>query len=186
MEVKGTAIMATREFVKSKFGEPGLAKWIAKLSPASAEVYAGPVLTNQWYDLKKILEEPCRAIADVFYGGDKRAFQEVGKHSADHGLKGIYKLFVKIGSPQFILSKAGTILPTYYKPSAMRGEEADKNTYRVFINQFDQYSDVIEHRIAGWMERALEICGCKAIRVKVIKSLSNRDPFTQYDIDWSL
>jgi hypothetical protein len=186
MEVKGTAIMATREFVKSRFGEPGLAKWIAKLKPEAAEIYGGAILTNQWYDLKTILEEPCRAISEVFYNGDKKAYVDVGKHSADHGLKGIYKLFVKIGSPQFILSKAGSILPTYYKPSIMRGEEADKNTYRVFVNQFDQYSDVIEHRISGWIERALEICGCKGIRVNIIKSLAKKDPCTQYDIEWNL
>lgn len=186
MEVKGTAVMATREFVKSKFGEPGLLKWASTLSPEAKEVYTGAVLTNQWYDLKKILEEPSVKIAETFYNGDKKAYLEVGRHSADHGLKGIYKLFVKIGSPQFILTKAGSILPTYYKPSIMRGEEADKNTYRIYINQFNQYSDVIEHRILGWMERALEICGCKDINISVPKSLAKRDQFTQYDIEWKL
>jgi len=68
----------------------------------------------------------------------------------------------------------------------MRGEEADKNMYRVFVNQFDQYSDVIEQRISGWIERALEICGCKGVRVNVAKSLANRDQCTQYDIEWNL
>ena len=68
----------------------------------------------------------------------------------------------------------------------MRGEEADKNTFKIYINQFNQYSDVVEHRIMGWMERALEICGCKEIKISVPKSLSKRDAFTQYDIEWKL
>ncbi len=186
MDVKGTAIMATREFVKSKFGEPGLAKWIASLSPAAKNLYGGAILTNQWYDLKMMLTEPCIQIARVLYNGDKKAYRDVGRHSAEHGLRGIYKLFVKLGSPQFILGKAGTILPTYYKPSSMKGEEAEKNKFVVYITEFEEYSEVIEHRIAGWMEAALEICGCKKVEIKVAKSLLNRDAHTRYEIEWAL
>jgi len=186
MEVKGTAVMATREFVKSRFGESGLKKWVAVLEPDAAQVYGGAVLTNQWYDLGRMLVNPTRKIADVFYNGDMQAFRDVGKHSAEHGLRGIYKLFVKLGSPHFILGKAGNILPTYYKPCAMRGEEADKNKFCVYITQFEDYSDVIEHRIAGWIETALQICGCKDIAITVSKSLSKKDAITQYDIEWQL
>jgi hypothetical protein len=186
MEVKGTAIMATREFVRGKFGEEGLKKWVAALKPEARQVYGGAVLTNVWYDLRLILVEPCRVIADMFYGGDKKAYRDIGGHSADHGLKGIYRLFVKVGSPQFILSKAGSILPTYYKPCAMRGEEADKNKFRVYINEFEEYSDVIEERIAGWIECALEICGCKDVKINIPKSISKKDAVTEYLIEWSL
>jgi hypothetical protein len=186
MEVKGTAIMATREFVRSKFGDEELKRWVSMLTPGAAAIYGGAILTNQWFDLKTILEEPCRKICEIFYGGDAKAYREVGRHSAEHGLKGIYKLFVKFGSPHFILGKAGSILPTYYKPSVMRGEDAGKNTFIVYVNQFDQYSDVIEHRIAGWMECALEICGCKGIKISVPKSLSRKDECTQYNVEWNI
>lgn len=186
MEVKGTAIMATREFVRTKFGEDGLKKWVATLKPEAQQVYGGAVLTNQWYDLRIILVEPCRKIAEMFYGGDAQAYRDIGKHSADHGLKGIYRLFVKVGSPHFILGKAGAILPTYYRPCVMRGEEADKNKFRVYINQFEDYSDVIEQRIAGWMECALEICGCKSVKIEIPKSIAKHHPATEYLVEWTL
>jgi hypothetical protein len=43
----------------------------------------------------------------------------------------------------------------------------------------------VEARIAGWMQRALEINGCKNIIVKMPKSLTKGDPVTEYLVNWN-
>ena len=184
METKGTAIIATRDFVKARHGEEGLKKFIDSLDPTAAKSYSSIILSNNWFDIQKMLVEPSIKIAELFYNKDKKAFWEIGRHSADHGLKGIYRLFVKVGSPQFILNKAGDILPTYYNPSEMKGESIDKNKFSVKITKFEDYTEVVEMRIGGWIEKALEICGCKNVKVEISKSFLKKDDHTQFILSW--
>ena len=121
---------------------------------------------------------------ELFYNGNKKIYWEIGKFSAEHGLKSIYKIFVKVGSPKFILKLAGTILPTYYKPSSMKGELLDKNKFKATITEFEEYNEVVEMRIGGWIEKALEISGCKNIKVNINKSLLKNEGCTDYIIEW--
>lgn len=43
---------------------------------------------------------------------------------------------------------------------------------------------IIEHRIGGWMERALEICGSKNVTVRITKSMTENAEYTEYSIIW--
>ena len=45
-------------------------------------------------------------------------------------------------------------------------------------------SDLIEHRIGGWIEKALEICGCQDLVVALPTSIAKGDAYTTYDISW--
>jgi len=111
MDVKGSSVVATREFVRINFGEAGLKKWIEALPEEGKKIFSSAIIAANWYPLKAALTEPTRKICGLFYGGDLRGAWETGRHSAEYGLKGIYKFFIQIASPQFIIKKASTILP---------------------------------------------------------------------------
>jgi len=49
---------------------------------------------------------------------------------------------------------------------------------------FPGIDKVIEYRIAGWMERAVEVTGYKHVSVNINRALSNHDRFTEYRIYW--
>lgn len=184
MEVKGSSVITTRDFVRTNFGEEGLKRWVESLSTDSRKIFSGAIISTSWYSLKDGLVDPTRRLCGIFYNGDLRGAWEAGRYSADHGLKGIYKFFIQIASPQFIIKKASTILPTYYKPSVMKATEVGPNGAMVEIVEFREISDVIESRVAGWIEKALEICGCKNINVAFLKSMAHGENRTQYVIKW--
>ncbi len=177
--------MATREFVKSKFGPDGLKKWIESMPEKSAKIYQGAIMLNNWYELRDALVVPTEKISEVFYAGDKKGAWELGRFSADYGLKGIYKIFVSMASPQFIISKAGGILPTYYNPSKIETEKTDTKSVVVKITEFPEIHEALESRIGGWMERALEICGCEGLKIQKVKAMSQGHNHTVYDIKWN-
>lgn len=184
MDVKGSSVISTREFVKEKFGEDGLKKWMEAMPEESRKIYGAAIISTSWYPLKYGLTEPTKKICGLFYGGDMRGAWEAGRHSADKGLKGIYRFFVSVASPQFIIKKASTILPTYYKPSRMSAAETGPNEARVEILEFSEISGEVEHRAGGWMEKALEICGCRNVKVETVRSLLTGGDRTQFVIKW--
>lgn len=99
VEVKGTAIISIPLFIKERFSVGGLNQWIDALTPEARKVYPASVLVSSWYPLKELLIEPLRKMCGLFYAGDLKGARESGRFSADYSLKGIYKIFVKLGSP---------------------------------------------------------------------------------------
>ena len=184
VEVKGTAIITIPPFIKERFGEAGLKQWTDALTPEAREVYPASVLASSWYPLKEFLIQPLRRMCDLFYAGDLKGARESGRFSADYSLKGIYKIFVKLGSPEFMLRRAGTILPIYYNPSEMKVVECRKGHGIMQITRFPDMDHVLEIRIAGWMERAIEISGGKQPDIKITRSLTTGDSLSEFLATW--
>jgi len=184
MEVKGTAIVTLPLFIKERFGERGFNQWINALTPEARKVYQGPVLTSVWYPLKEVLIEPLRKMCDLFFAGDLKGAREAGRFSADYSLKGIYKIFVKLGSPEFMVRRASNILPMYYTPSEMKVVESRKGQGILQITHFPEMDQALEIRILGWMERAIEISRGKQPHIKITRSLAAGDSVTEFQANW--
>jgi hypothetical protein len=89
-----------------------------------------------------------------------------------------------IASPKYMIDRASKILVTFYEPTAMEVNELRPNGVTLHISRFPNCNAILEHRIGGWIEKALEICGCKSLSLKITKSLSSGDKVTEYIIDW--
>lgn len=183
MEIKGTAVKTIPEFVLQKYSNEYV-KWFNTLSEASQKVIQS-VNTANWYPLQTGGIEPTVKVAEYFFGGDiKKGAWELGRYSADVSLHGIYKLYVKMSTPGHIISRASRIFAAYYNPSNMEATELRPTSVKLLMTQFNQPSEVIEFRIAGWIERALEISGCKGIEVKITESLTKGNARTIFENSW--
>jgi hypothetical protein len=100
-------------------------------------------------------------------------------------LTGIYKFFVKASSPSFIISLGGKILSTYYRPCEMKVVSSSNNTTIMHIIKFPGINVIIENRIAGWVQKALEISGCKNVNLLITQSLTRGNPVTEFKISYS-
>lgn len=185
MEIKGVAVKSIPEFVKSKFPDR-YDEWLESLPLESRKLFQGPIFPSQWYPLEQAAILPTEHVGKIFYNNDTRqgAWQS-GRHSADAALSGIYRFFVKASSPGFIIGRAGKIFSTYYQPSKMEVPNKDSKSVILQITEFEKPSPLIENRIGGWVERALEISGCSDVSVNITKSLTRGAPITEYSIKWS-
>jgi len=184
MKIKGTLVSSTQSFVKSKFANK-YQEWVSSLSPASQNIYKGSIMASGWYEIEDGLLGPTRAIAKMFYAGDvDKTAWDMGRYSAEIGLTGIYKVFILIATPQFIMKRGGKILSSFYDPSVLTtGEERPKGV-DIVLKEFENSSVITESRIGGWMEMALEICGVKNISIEKTKSLAKGDDKTIYVVNW--
>ena len=86
--------------------------------------------------------------------------------------------------PEILIKKGTTIVNNYYKPDEVEVVGHSINHVIVHITQFSEIDKYIEHRLAGWMERAIEICGCRHVAINITKSLTKNNPYTEYYISW--
>jgi hypothetical protein len=181
MEAKGVAVIPMRDYVLNNF-KSRYQEWVDSLSPDSKVVLKNP-LASVWYPFEPAIIEPTQKICDLFHKGSDQGAWQIGRFSADHALKGIYSIFVKLGSPGFIVGRGSKIITNYYNPSEMKVAENSSKKAVVQIVRFGLPNRLIELRIGGWMERAIELSGSKPT-VKITKSMASGDSITEYSVTW--
>jgi hypothetical protein len=128
---------------------------------------------------------PTEILGRVAFSGDiRKAAWECGRFSAETTLKGIYRFFLMAAPSKMIITSGSRILATFYKPVQFKVVDADNRQAMLHITLFGETSEVIENRIAGWIEKALEIQGMDAAKVEITRSLAKGDSITEILIIW--
>jgi hypothetical protein len=184
MEIKGTAILAIRDFVKANHQDK-YSDWINSLPDESKRIFIEAIDSSKWYPLLTGGLIPTRKTAEMFFRGDyKNGAFEAGQYSAEKALTGIYKIFVKAAAPSYIIQRASRIFATYYQPCRMEVVEKTDSHVLLEICDMTESDVVIEYRIAGWIKKALDISGAKNIQIDFPRSIAQGDPVTQININW--
>lgn len=184
MEIKGTAVKSILDFVQKKYPDR-VPDWFNALSEPAKNTISS-VVTSGWYPIQDGAIEPTKKIGTLFYNNDsKMAAIECGRYSAEVALHGVYKLYVKFSSPGHIIERASRILPAYYRPATMEVIDRTQKSVKLIMSDIEEPSDIIEYRILGWIEKALEISGCKDIHVSIPDSMTKGNTETVFLCAWS-
>jgi hypothetical protein len=183
MEIKGTSVRGTYEYVKKLFPEK-LELWVDNLPESSRDIMSNLVLSNKWYPIQDGLIAPIQLISTMLYDGDEvnTAFI-MGRYHADITLTGIYKFFVK-NSPWFIIERGLRVFSTYFQPCEMKIVNLGKNKIAIHLLFFPEPHNIVDASIAGWTERAIEISGGINVKSEVTSSLANNDDITEIIFTW--
>lgn len=184
MDAKGTLLISVQEFVLAYFGGDGYVRWLSALPTQTAEAYRSKIPPSQWFPLNQYLRLPLRSVCDTFFDGDPRGAWECGRYSADLASNRFLRLFVRMASTHLLLKRATDILEMYYKPCRSKLVDFGSGHATLHITEFEDINQDLEYRIAGWMERALEISSGGKAEVKISKSLAGGDKLTEFQTSW--
>ncbi len=183
MPVRGSVIKSIGEFVKIRHtNEYG--KWFDSLPERSQEIYNDSIATKEWYSLEDGIIIPTEKICELFFNDQRSGSWESGRFSAEYGLTGVYKVFVVVSTPNYLMKRASRILSTFYTPSEIIVAHNSSKDMILHFTKFPSSSEIMEWRVGGWMEKALEICGCKNLKVDITKSMARGDKLIEYKITW--
>jgi hypothetical protein len=184
MEIKGSAVKTIVDYVKKNHSE-NFQAWVDSLPESSKAIISQPILPSNWYPVDEAAIIPTEKIGELFFDNDaiKSAWHS-GRFSAECALTGIYKFFVQAASPHFIIGKASRILSTYYVPSEISVVDKGDKYVTLHFTKMGRPSSIIEARISGWIEKAMEISGAKNVNVRIQKSLAIGDAYTEITVTW--
>jgi hypothetical protein len=185
MQVKGTALKTTRDFVKLKFPN-GYKQWHDSLSEGAKKYYDGVINATDWFPILDGYITPNRKIAELFYAGNyKKCGDELGNYSAEIALKGFYKVFLLMATPNYLIRKASNIITTFYNPSSVEAVQIDSKSAGIKITSFSQIDETLEYRIAGWCKKALELANCSGVSYEITNSLAKGGKSTDITFRWN-
>ncbi len=166
MNIKGSSVKATNNFVRHNFSEK-YTLWLNSLPLASKKIYAQAPIITKWYPFIEGLKVPTEKIAELFYEGDvQKASFLIGKFSASDALKGVYKIFIKITNPRFVLKNLPVIFSTYYDFGITEVLELADNSGKYLIKNLPLEAKVLIPRIKGWTEEALHLVRRKPVLIE--------------------
>lgn len=159
--IKGVGIKNYLTFVKEKFGEEGLQKIISSFDGEFRRIISEPILVTNWYDIELIVQLQKNMI-DALGKGDESIIVEASKWNAQNTLHGVYRIFLKISDPSYIVKRASTLIKTHYGQEAeCEIEEPAAGGIKATFREFKQHHWPVEVGIMGWILGATELTGVK-------------------------
>ncbi len=182
-QVKGTAVLGTIRFIKETFGDEGLARVKAHLSSEDQQRMDDTILSSAWYPVSFLLAL-MRAANKEFGAQMPDIITQIGRASADYAHTTVYKLVFKVGSPQWIISKASVIFSSFYDVGQMVVTESGPGFANVEMRDFGEPAPEFCERIAGWIVRTFELSGAKDLRLPQVKCACKGDKVCRFEGTW--
>jgi hypothetical protein len=180
--VKGTAVQSSLRYVRERFGDAVLADVLGGLAEDDRRQLEG-VLASSWYDvalfLRFMLESERKLGAQ-----EPGLVRNMGRASCDYGVKGVYKVFFRLGSPEFIIGRAARVFSSYYDTGELRILETRPGRCVGELVGFEGGAPQFCERIFGWMQRTLELAGAKNLRSKHELCVHRGGSACRFEGDW--
>lgn len=169
--VKGSRIIPRLKYLDKN--DPGgiREKILSELEPELADKIRKGIIAGQWYPVSGYVQ--LHRLLDKYLGrGDGQLCRKLGRISAQEAFNGLYKMFFKFGSAEFVMTSAPLTWRQLYDSGSLRiqnesADEGDYRQYRMIIEEFDCPAEEIWNVLAGWVEGTLEMTGAKDIKVAV-------------------
>lgn len=184
MKIKGIAVHSINTFIKERFNSQYI-KWMESLSEESREIHGKMIDPAQWYSIEKGLIEPTIKASELFFNSDhEQCAYEMGMHSAEIALKGVYKMFVMVSSPSFILKRLSVIWSSYYQDVKITAPKQESSAAVLRLEGLTGLNRLIAYRVAGWIDRAIVQTKKSVLKVGINKDQYQGNGPIDIDIQW--
>jgi len=183
--IKGTALNSRCHYVVRHHGEAAFEEVLARLGkPEYAEVLRKGVLKSEWYPFELYLEL-IRHIDAVCGTGDGSLYPVMAAQAAQDDLTTIYKVFFRIATPAFILSKARRIWSQYYDTGELVVVEHVAGRAIMEVRDFEAPHRAHCSSIAGWMQQCIVMTGASDAAVQHLSCRAQGDQRCMFSATWT-
>jgi hypothetical protein len=152
--IKGTDVASLRTLIREK-GPETEQRLLAPLTPALRQLYleTTPVTWNPVEAQAELYERA----AEVLFPGQPAAIMEMHRVLSRMSYSGIYKVFVRIPTVEFIAQRAASVWGKYYDAGEAKIENATKASLDFVVRRFPQLPHALREATTGHLLTMLEM-----------------------------
>jgi hypothetical protein len=129
--------------------------------------------------------QPGRRACEIFFPDNlKEGARRWGEFNAKREMTGIYKLILKIGSPNMMISLASQTWKMYYSEGAMDCIVNEKGRAVMRTRDVPIRDSLWGHHSAGWMQQGLILAGGKNGTVTVMQKPGNNPGIDDFEFTY--
>jgi hypothetical protein len=183
-EIKGQSLRNYPITLRAVRGDEVADRVLALLSPELRQgLELGTILAGGWYPVayKRELHQAGSKVT-----GEPGFARVMGYEQTKRDLRGIYKTFVRIATPRFVLSIASRIFSTYFRPGTMRVLENRDNFVSVELTGCAGFDANIWRDVLGGCQATLMVAGARTCRIRIMGGGNDGDDFARATAWWQL
>ena len=182
--IKGAAIRARLEFLRTVHGEESVTKVVETLDPMDQVVLTGTLLPAIWYPFH-VLANLDEAIRRELGEGGHELFEQAGDHVARQHAKTIYKVFFKETDPDRVLRLASSIFANYYSGlGRLSIRSLPQGMSRVQVGDVPTTTRSYCVSTMAYFRRVLEECCAKPIEARETRCKCWGDDCCEFEFGW--
>ena len=181
IRIKGTTILDAIEAARKREGEQRLAQIVASLSPPFRQVFENGMVPTGYYSLDAFV-----AFLEAGFrlgGDDERILIKRTEAVAERQLRGLYRVFIKLGSPEFVVRRIITIHQTYFTGIGINFD-LQPGDARVRYTGFLKRHHLMQYVMIGFYQKALQICGARDVRAEMSVPMADDAEFCELHVTW--
>ncbi len=165
MNIKGVSIKNCQEYIEDNFGKEKWSEIFNELGEGSKKhLPDGDIFPGNWYPIELFIE--INEIIQRKYGEkNRRILRDAAKYGAMNNMKGIYRIFLKIATPEYALKRASMIFSQYFDEGTLKHTETGKDYLQFQLDNVDE-NHVFFERFAGFVEGILASTSAKASSIE--------------------
>lgn len=183
LKQKGTAMKSTVKYIQEKLEGERLAAFTQGLPEELRTLFAKPVFASEWYEavpMTHLMEHFAKFLGRPVH----EVYWDMGRKSSDDGLTTVYKIFIRLGSPEYIIRKAPYVWTTYYSEGAFDTKLTPPNGALLTLNGCRIPHEAICIRVGGWMQRTIEHSGGKNCTVEHVSCTLQGAAVEEWKVVW--
>jgi uncharacterized protein (TIGR02265 family) len=183
-EAKGAGFKTVTAVLREMLGPEQFSAVVARLSSPTAALIKVPPLPVQWIPCERYAELVSTALQHGF-GGDEERVAEMGRRAIGHDLNTIYRLFIKLMSPPWVIARASSLWLTYNRNNgALRARQISEKQCEVVYERVQVVYPGFWSYQRGCLQAAVQATGFAKARVLLTQSRGAAGDAV-FTVDWS-
>jgi hypothetical protein len=184
VQIKGSVIRETIGQIKRRAGDDSLKKILDLLDDETRKVFESEIFASTWYPLDvftRFLEMEIKVLAN----GNEEMVTRGSEAVIERQLRGIYKAFVRLGSPEFVIKRIAAVHATYFQGVPIDVLLPANGRATVRYTGFEKQHRIMGFAIIGFFRKALEISGAKKVEIHFATPIDEGKPYSELSISWA-
>lgn len=181
---KGVAWNNMLRYVKENFPEGSTEKIRAAITPEDDQILFGkPILPVSWVDYQAYMRF-FFMLDQVLGAGDKKMVWDISIWAAQQNLRGIYKVFLSILSPEAVIKNSDMVWKQYYNRGRLAQLWMRNRSNALKLTDFPDIPPGHEWNQLPFMEEAMRLAGAKDVRGKHTQCIARGDDHCLFEFTW--
>ncbi len=182
-QVKGNLVLSRRWYLAERLGASALSQVMYALPDDARKLLENQVMPFFWYDFGLLLDVDL-AIIDLTMSGSSERMFGFGLVLGAHDVGTVYRVFLSIASPAFVLKKVAALGSLYFKESTLSFTPAERQAGRVELVGRCMPRYMCHFGISGWLTAVLEAANARNVAVEHTRCVHSGAERCQWQCRW--
>jgi hypothetical protein len=184
VQIKGSVLLDSITGIQRRDGERGLEEIIAMLDGDTKKMFQTTVSASTWYPLDlfvRFLAVELKKSA----GGNEEVLVTRAEKLVERQLRGVYKIFIKFGSPEFLMKRLTAVNITYFTGVQADVQVTGPGKLTIRFTGFEKQHRLMGFALIGFFRKALELSGSANRQVRFTTPIEAGEKFAEMLVSWS-